>query len=249
MVMQNGNKTISIDQDKEVEEVFSEVAKKQNANLEFIQPDSYKDISVTNEYVEFTFQYKNIHWENLKLHMLGDFQAGNSALALFALIFLSERDNFKISEEKVRKTLATISYPGRFEIKQYRSKTLVIDGAHNVQKMTALLSNLKKVFPEQKYTFIVAFKEDKEIEAMVQLITPLAEKVIVTSYFNDTVDFVTFSENPEIIADLFRKYGCKDVSIQVSKEAVSHIENIHSNIVVVTGSLYLLSDIYPNLSS
>lgn len=250
MIMQKGNDAISINQEPDVEAVFKEVASKQGANLLFLQPENYDNVKVSNESVEFDFKYKDQVWNKIKLHMLGDFQAQNATLALAALLYLSQRDHFDVEEVKVRKILSTLTYPGRFEIKEIESKTVVIDGAHNVQKMTALLSNLSKMFPGEKFTFAVAFKEDKEIEAMVQLITPVAEEVIVTSYFNDTVDFVTFSEKPQVVVNLFRKCGCKNVTIEEdSKKVLNNLIKTSTKVAVVTGSLYLISDIYPTLQS
>ena len=77
---------------------------------------------------------------------------------------------FFINEKRLRKTLEKISIPGRFNILKYGNKLIILDGAHNEQKMNSFIKNLSHIYPKQKFTFILAFKKGKDYQAMLKKI-------------------------------------------------------------------------------
>ena len=78
--------------------------------------------------------------ESYQLGMSGRYQATNAALAIAAVRALG-RTGFTVSSEAIARGLATARLPGRFEVVQGQP-TVVLDGAHNVQKIGALVCDL-----------------------------------------------------------------------------------------------------------
>lgn len=116
-------------------------------------------------------------WEGLTLPLAGAYQAENAALALTALEALGEK-GWSIPEEAVRRGLAAVRWPGRFEVLG-RDPVFLLDGAHNAHGMRAAAESLRTLFPGRKLTFLLGILADKDAGEMLDLLAPLAERVLV----------------------------------------------------------------------
>ena len=116
-------------------------------------------------------------WEGLTLPLAGAYQAENAALALTALEALGEK-GWSIPEEAVRRGLAAVRWPGRFEVLE-RDPVFLLDGAHNAHGMRAAAESLRTLFPGRKLTFLLGILADKDAGEMLDLLAPLAERVLV----------------------------------------------------------------------
>jgi dihydrofolate synthase/folylpolyglutamate synthase len=85
-------------------------------------------------------QWRNGSGRTLKISMAGRYQVTNGATAIAAVRALSDR-GVAVSEEAVRRGLLAARVPGRFETMQ-TSPRVILDGAHNGQKIAALMDDL-----------------------------------------------------------------------------------------------------------
>ncbi len=208
------------------------VANKKNPDFRFHGDDN-----------AINFSLKNIH-----LGLIGAHQAENCSLALTCLALLSKRDKFKIDEHLLRSMLRNIAIPGRFEIKKIQQNTVIIDGAHNPQKMHAFTNNIAKIYPKQKFTFIIAFKKSKDFQEMLREIIPLANKIFFTHFSLSNQDNLHSSiNNQEIILFLESRNFKKFKIIGNNKTEISKVIHDSKKTVVITGSLYLIGSIYKYL--
>ena len=130
------------------------------------------------------------------------------------------------------------------------NKTVIIDGAHNPQKMAMFIKNLTFYLPQQKFTFMLAFKKGKDYKSILQYIIPIAQKIIVTSFFNQTRSqgVVNIAESPHIIAIILNNVNFRNYCIcKNSGKALTMLLQDKKTVGVITGSLYLLSEVYPRL--
>ena len=104
-------------------------------------------------------------WEGLTVPLAGAYQAENAALALTALELLRAK-GWTIPEEAVRRGLAAVRWPGRFEVLG-RDPVFLLDGAHNAHGMRAATESLRALFPGKRLTFLLGILADKEAEAML----------------------------------------------------------------------------------
>lgn len=116
-------------------------------------------------------------WENLTIPLAGAYQTENAALALTALECLREK-GWHIPEEAIRRGLASVRWPGRFEVLG-RDPVFLLDGAHNAHGMRAAVESLRALFPGQRLTVLLGIMADKDVEEMVDLLAPLAERAFV----------------------------------------------------------------------
>ena len=80
---------------------------------------------------------------------------------------------------------------------------------------------------------------------MLRYIIPIASKITITGFFVDNQDLIHLSEKPEKIRQNLRQMGFEDYQIidQPEKAFKSILKNGETPIVI-TGSMYLLGEIY-----
>ena len=218
------NKVFSTKQNNVVKKVFDEYCLTKKAKIFYV-----KDVC------------------QFELNLLGDFQKKNCALALAVIKFLSKRDGFNFNRLRIQKSLAVIEFPGRFEIKEIGNKEVIFDGAHNTQKMTAFLQSLRKKYPKTKFHFLLAFKKKKDYEGLLKLIIKMASAITITNFQYKKQDLETSNAEINILTKILDKNFYKNYNI--ISDPIKAFENCLlqdriGNKLVVTGSLYLISEIY-----
>jgi dihydrofolate synthase/folylpolyglutamate synthase len=189
------------------------------------------------EHSQTIFDYKD--QKDIQLWLVGLFQAENAALALGATqLFCRDFDR-----EKARQWLEQVRFVGRCDIRTIGKRTVVLDGAHNPQKMQALVDTLQVLFPDKKIIRYTAFKQGKDWKEMVDIMQALSQAFILWS-FAGAQDMSFQSVSQEDI----RNY-LSWIAIQASIDPQQFFATIENTIpsdaiVVVTGSLYWLSGIY-----
>ena len=114
----------------------------------------------------------------------GRFQAANGATALAAVRALRDR-GFAVADEAVRAGLAAARLPGRMELVADPSgPTVLLDGAHNPQKVAALAADLPVVLGGAngvRPVVLLGAIAGKDVAAMVGLLAPHASAIVATT--------------------------------------------------------------------
>jgi folylpolyglutamate synthase/dihydropteroate synthase len=174
---------------------------------------------------------------------LPDYQRHNWLLAYAAYRFLRQRDG--LPELTPKQLLATqaLQVPGRMDRRQVNEKLVVMDGAHNGQKMETFIQSFKRLYPDTKPAVMLALKEGKEPVDVAPLLTEFASRIIVTT-FQTSQDLPAKSIDPVALAEIFRRAGATQVvTIPDMHEAYRALLASPDKICVVTGSFYLLSQL------
>lgn len=133
---------------------------------------------------EMDFRYRaagtDLAWDNLALHLTGEHQAANAAVALATLVELG-RQGWNIPLSAVRQGLAEVRWPARIEVLR-RRPTVVLDAAHNVASIEALVRVLDESFSPSKRLVVFASTRDKDIRGMLRVLLPRFDCVIFTRY-------------------------------------------------------------------
>ncbi len=237
-IIQKGNQVLTIKQKPQIMKVFGEAVQKAEAEYQVLEAGKdYSQIQVTPQGTSFTFR-------NLQVQcgLVGVFQAENCALAWAAVQTLSQRDGWEFHQEPALKALSQTHFPGRLEVRG----DIVLDGAHNPQKMKALLETVKQLYPGKKFTFLLAFKKGKNYQEMVEQIIPLAEKIIITSFFKDG-NGPQLSEDPQNLEPILLKNKFTHYQLIGPIDKALGIALSLKRPLIITGSLYFMADIYPLL--
>jgi len=243
------NPIFSINQRKTAQNVFFKQAQKNQTSVNYIiSQKNFKNIKINNNFLEYNFSFNNLNINNLKINSLAIYQIENSALALSVVSFLAKRDTFLLDESRIRQTFLSSSFPGRMEIIYLNHHQIILDGAHNPQKMSAFIKSIKNSFPNQKFTFLIAFKQRKDFSKMIKIIIPLSDQIIVTKFKVASDYMIQLSQSQTSLVKIFKKMNFSNFKYIPDKSvALNNVLN-ENYPVVITGSLYLLSEIYPLLN-
>lgn len=219
-IVQPGNHLFMYEQDAEVMKVIAENLKSKQATLHLV-----KTATLAN-------------------HMPA-FQQRNWILAHSVYEYLAKRDALPhLTRQALGKTM-TLHIPGRMEIRQLHGKTLIMDGAHNAQKMSSFLDSFRQLYPNDRPVILVGLKDGKEYAEVVSALTAVANRVIATA-FHTTQDLPVRSMSPEELAQAFSFAGIKASAISEQHEAYRALLNGDEKVCIITGSFYLLSQIRNN---
>ncbi|PNZ47008.1 bifunctional folylpolyglutamate synthase/dihydrofolate synthase [Staphylococcus simulans] len=206
---------------------LSEYAEKQQAPAYELD----KDISVVSEEDEFTYRFKDYELENIALHMLGEHQKENAALAITALIVMFEAGQIQLDFNKMIKAMEEVSWTGRIE--EVKEKPLmIIDGAHNNESIDALVSTIQNYYHKDKVDILFSAVSGKPIHHMLEDLGQIADHVYITNF-----DFYRAKPKEEIANE------AEHFDPILIDDYVDFVENYEGDTLVITGSLYFISEV------
>jgi dihydrofolate synthase / folylpolyglutamate synthase len=176
----------------------------------------------------------------LEVGMIGEHQTENASLAVMAAHYLNQVTQFKVSENAIRKGLKNAYWPARFEVLS-ENPTIIIDGAHNDEGITALVKEVSARFTSRPVHIVFAALKDKKLEGMIGQLDQIADKISFVSF-----DFPRASAAEQLL----------QISRSQNKLAVDDWKNylqeeVHllepNDVLIVTGSLYFISEVKPHL--
>lgn len=188
----------------------------------------------------FSLQTVFQDFRDLETGMSGKHQTENASLAVMAAELLNKFYSFFIEEKHIRAGLKTAFWPGRFEIVSH-DPLVVIDGAHNEEGIDALTAELEKRFGDRSKKIVFAALADKKLDKMISKLDSAADSITFTE-FNfpraaSAEDLYNLSKNS-------RKQFLTDWKEVLETELCESGKN---SVLVITGSLYFLSEVKPAL--
>lgn len=243
-IIHSCNPVISIRQYPSAQKVIEKIAKKNNAPILWVKPN--ENFILRNQSSSgIIFDVKlGQSFKKIELSMKGIHQAENGTLAIAGFMLCAKRDGFTIKEQNMRKALANVSLIGRMQAIRVGKKTIILDGAHNPQKMASLIKSLKNIYPKQKLSFVVAFKKNKRYAPMLKKIIPMAKNIIITDFSSNQENFSKSADTSKV-TDFLKVQKFLDYSI-VKNSPKNILQVIHKceNPIVITGSFYLIASVY-----
>jgi dihydrofolate synthase/folylpolyglutamate synthase len=232
-IIKNNSDVILYPQEIEVEKVIESACNQRNSSLHKVK---FSDIQPIDYSIEGqTFNY-GLH-ENLKIKLLGGHQLKNAVVALETCKLLNLK-GLKITDETIRKGLEETNWPGRMEV-ICKNPLVLIDGAHNIDGVKVLAENISTYFSSKKKIFIIGVLKDKEYKAMIEVIAPVADKIITVTPLSER------ALSAVELADIIKPY-CKDVLVSDTIEnGIMTAIQIYSNdgIICAFGSLYYIGEV------
>ena len=177
------------------------------------------------------------------LKILPDFQQRNWTLAYRAVEKRLALDKKPPLSKEVLEKSVHITIPGRLEKRNVDGANIIFDVAHNPQKIRALIDSLRKLYPDKKPIFVVAFGQNKQ--------SSIAESLAIIDNLAQLTYATTFSANygknhrnvpPEIIRHVMK--SAVEIEYNTDKVLAKAIKKAWQldTYVVVTGSFYLVSE-------
>ena len=175
--------------------------------------------------------------KDLFLPLLGDHQLHNASVVLSVADALIEQ-GWNITEEDIRQGIATVTWPGRFDIVG-RDPLFIIDGGHNPQCIEALVKNIQDYLTDRRVIALVGVLADKDYGEMFRPVMELVEQFVCV-----TPDSPRKLE-AKLLAQYLREHGAKAEGFDTMPEGVTAaIEAAGKDgVVLCFGSLYSIGDI------
>ncbi|QFG01189.1 bifunctional folylpolyglutamate synthase/dihydrofolate synthase [Psychrobacillus glaciei] len=204
---------------EEARNVFIKEANEKNAAV----IECEREFNVKNN----TYTYDNVQFELLHPKMIGNHQLSNMALSITALL----ECGFSLEESKTQVAVEQASLSGRME--KIR-EDIYIDGAHNQASIDALVETIKKHFPNKRIHFIIGILKDKDYLYMLRKLEEVGS----------SFEFVEFHHERALTAKELYKYCFHDDKI-ITKDIdkINIKNNLNSDVTIITGSLYFISEI------
>jgi len=177
--------------------------------------------------------------ENIDLGLGGAFQHENAAVAIAALEAMRAQ-GWRLDEPVIRRGLQRVIWPGRFDVVM-RRPTVILDCAHNELSIEALLETLWIEFGcGVRPRLVFGCLEDKNWARMAELLAPRVRDVILTRVKPKR------PLEPECLLPWFAPV----VSTRVIREPLRAVEQVMAeagddDVVLITGSVYLVGEVYP----
>jgi dihydrofolate synthase/folylpolyglutamate synthase len=171
--------------------------------------------------------------------LLGAHQGANAAIALAAVDQLASQ-GWSIPEAAVRRGLAEVRWPARIEVVA-RRPTVILDAAHNVASIAALVQTLRESFTARERILVFATTRDKQVSKMLALLLPHFDRIILTRYENNPRGVP-----PDELAAQARQLT--DKPIEVSPGPASAWQSARElagegDLICVTGSFFIAAEI------
>jgi dihydrofolate synthase/folylpolyglutamate synthase len=114
----------------------------------------------------------------LETPLAGAHQRGNLQLAL-ALAVCAERAGLlsRLDPDAVLAGLGKVSWPGRLTETRIAGRTVLVDGAHNLESVEALAAELRR--RRLRYNLLFSCLDDKPVEAMARVLVPVVGDISV----------------------------------------------------------------------
>ena len=242
-IIKPGKPVITAETKDNVLEIIKKEAQDNNSPLFIYGIDFFiRNVSHKDNGMEFDIETPFGSYNNIYINMFGEFQAMNAATAIMAVLAVSKEKEINITEASVKDALSKLVFPGRME-KVQDNPLVIIDGAHNPQKMRAAAKALKGNFPKINITLLIGMLKTKDAVETLRQILPMVNNVVTTTPRVIGKPSFFAKEMAEMVRDL-------NPNIQVSAEneiinAVEEAKKIQSKngLLFISGSIYMLGDV------
>lgn len=197
---------------------------------------------------------------NIVLATGATYQATNASLAITACRQFALTKNISLTNQHIKDGLKTARFPGRFEHRYVRdlntkssknsvSPLIILDGAHNNDKLRALVASLKKVYPKQKWIVVFALKQNKDAQALLRIISPITHEFIITEFSSATDMGLNLFYPAQKLHNLAKQV--LEIPVYLEKNSKTALllalkkltNSTNKTGVLVTGSLYLVGEV------
>jgi len=234
MIIKPERPAVVAPQPPEAMEVFRDRCREVNAPCTLVEKVyQWKTVEqrVTGQTVDL-FGGRDLH--GLEVSLVGEHQAINAATAIAVLDLLEDLD---VSEDAIRKGLADLQWPARFQ-KVAERPDLVLDGAHNASSAGFLRDTLLAVYGGKKIIAVFGLGGDKDAVGFCRELSPALHSVVLTrSKAQKAMDMEPLKKTLNALPGVVRETDRVEKAMEMAFEMADD-----DDVVLVTGSFYVISD-------
>ncbi|GCE11776.1 bifunctional folylpolyglutamate synthase/dihydrofolate synthase [Tengunoibacter tsumagoiensis] len=205
-----------------------------------LHPLSYRYAAHTQDQQRqhFTIWTPDRIYENLELSLLGEHQLENATAALATLEQL-RMQGIQWNEPDLRQGFREVQWPARLEIVA-QNPPIVVDGAHNADSLTKLVSSLRQIFPGRRLIMVIGMNKDKDVSGNIRALASV-----------DAIVLTRMNNARSMSVEELRAFCLEHIpSIPLYQAELSHqaldlarqLAHADNDLICATGSLYLAGE-------
>jgi dihydrofolate synthase/folylpolyglutamate synthase len=190
----------------------------------------------------------------MSIGLLGDHQAANAAVAVGAIEHICDA-GFRVEDRAVAEGLAGVQWPARLEVLA-RRPLIVLDCAHNVASVQALVDTLATSFPNlesngelhcipRRRLLVFGSSNDKDLAGMLRLLAPAFDYLFLTRYASNSR-----SAGPDQLAAILQSVASVPFSTHSNSAdawKAACCQASPDDLICITGSVFLAGELRPLL--
>ena len=183
---------------------------------------------------------KNLLEDGISPGLNGPHQHLNASAAIKAAELL--QDHFPVPATTLHQAIKNTRLPGRFQIFEWNERKVVLDVAHNVAGIQAVVDSWKASFGSQTCDLIYASLNDKPWRECLDRLAPLCEAFHLVPAQSQR------AESTSVMAEYLnhRTPGKQVEEYDRAESALKKIKN-NKHPLLITGSFYLIGGVLPLL--
>ena len=227
---------------KVIRNYYTELGGDCSLNFKTVDTSFYKNVNVSPEMNELTFDYVNgdIRIDGVKLKGTALYQCENASLAITGAFALQD---LRITMNAVKNGIRKAFWPGRME---KVSEHLIIDGAHNEDGIAAFVNSVRAIRADSEALgrdkLLFGVMSDKAYETIIQMTAESGLFSDVALIHIDTDRSLELSKNKEVWS---RYPSIKVECFNSTAEGLDYLKRIRENreMIFAAGSLYMIGEI------
>ena len=251
IIPENGHVIALLPNELKAKKIIEQEAKLKNSSLTFVNPSQLiSNLHQEIDGLKFDYTSTNLTIKNLTLPILGPYQAENACVAIATAEYLAKRDSLNINNKIIKNGFTKLNIPARAEINDFNGTPIVIDSAHNPQKLQAFFAMIESLKLPVKPLIIFSSKQAKDWEASLPILISNADEIFVASFFNSQPSHLQkYSADPKKITKVIRKLGGCAKSFNSPTEALTTaLSTVKTDQpIIITGSMYMLGELHDHL--
>lgn len=192
---------------------------------------------------DFLLSYQGIKFslEKILPGIPGRYQSGNAALALAAAETAASL-GIMVTSQSMKTGIEKAVWPGRME-KVSENPRIILDGAHNLAGMAALVESLEYL-EFSRLLVVIGMMQDKDLEAMLSVLAPHA------AFIYAVTPSVERAVNSSLLTKICiaRGLSCKDSGSVAAGIEQAGSQASQGDLIVVCGSLFVVGEAKAHLA-
>ena len=178
-IIKEGVPVICAESKKTPLKVIERICRRQQASLHRVDEELRWEVEEASlDGTDVVVWLEGQGYGSLYLGLPGDHQVRNGMTALLTLLVLGNI-GWHIPLRAIRTGFALAHWPGRLQVVRY-DPLVLLDVAHNPDGCRQLKKAIREFFPGRKVSFVLGIQEDKETDAMIRHLAPVAERFYLT---------------------------------------------------------------------
>jgi dihydrofolate synthase/folylpolyglutamate synthase len=232
-IIKPGSVAVTAVTDPAALQVIEAEAHAQGVELRYVRDgDAFRDVEAGEMGTSFIDARSG---RRFRVGLAGAFQATNAATA----VAVARAFDPAVSDAEIASGLRAARFPGRVEVVQ-RSPLVLLDGAHNPEKVASLRANLAPLFGDRRIVLIFGALESKSFAEMLDIMLPDVAVLVATA--------PGVLAKPSVTAEQIAAHAPAGLPVWVEPDPLDAVERAlelagPGDLVLVTGSLYLVGNV------